>query len=472
MDVKSRVWCALKGNLRMNKLLVLAALVVSLASCKKDASREVILAKTPDGRAFQFMPIYEDGVTDITITIAWPMTWAFRADENPTVPYIAAQAILSGGTENLTSSEVLETFNDKNSSGQLYVRPDHAIGEVSFPKEHIDLVVPIVGEMLTNPQFDPAWVDRIKQGFLNTNTQAKAQTANQMWDVARYAILGQTPLYNFLSLPNLDAIETVSVDQLRRWHRETLVQNGVTISVTGAISRKDAGRAVDTLLSQLPTGQTQTPPKVQTDFTPKIILLHKPDAQKTTLSLVGQLPPTSQGNDLADLLALTFFKRTGNGPLFDAVRTDLRASYGLQAGVTNYDRGTRLVFIAGEIETAKLAQAADLVRKTYETYRTAPDLTGLDELRQGLAEATAKNVLYVNVAARAMLEFALDGLDPGMAPKLGALLENVTAQDVQDRLQAVFPSGNDLIVIAASPDATALPGACVITEIQQASQCK
>ncbi len=157
----------------MKRFLFLAALVLSLAACKKDTSREVVLAESPDGRPFHFMPIYEDGVTDITITIAWPMSWAFSADRSPAVPYIAAEAILSGGTDELAPQDVLELFNDKNSRGQLYVRAIHTIGEISFPKEHIDDVVSIASKMLTSPQFDQMWVDRIKQGFLAIRPKPK-----------------------------------------------------------------------------------------------------------------------------------------------------------------------------------------------------------------------------------------------------------------------------------------------------------
>ncbi len=279
-----------------------------------------------------------------------------------------------------------------------------------------------------------------------------------MWALARLAVLGETPLNDFLSLPNLPAITDATIDDLRRWHAETIVQNGVTISVTGAISRDDAGKAVDQLLVGLPEGQAQTAPSVDTNFEGKTVLLHLPDAEKTTLGIMGQLPPTAEGGDLTDLLALSFFGRSGSGPLFDAVRTDLRASYGFQAGFTNYDRTTRIMFITGEVETEKLAEAADLVRTTYESFRTVPDLTGLDDLHRGMAERAAKNVRYVDVVARTLLELALDARDPSDAPRLGELLESVTAQDVQERLASVFPSGANLIVVAASPDASALPG--------------
>jgi hypothetical protein len=129
------------------------------------------------------------------------------------------------------------------------------------------------------------------------------------------------------------------------------------------------------------------------------------------------------------------------------------------------------MFIAGEVETEKLAEAADLIRTTYESYRMAPNLTGFDDLRRGMAEGTAKNVQYVDVVATTMLELALDARDPSDAPRLGELLESITAREVQERLTTAFPSGDNLLIVAASPDASALPGACVITNIEQVSQC-
>ena len=455
----------------MKKFLLCTVLVFLLASCERDASRRVVEAETPDGQPFHFMPVHENGVTDVTITIAWPMRWAYDTGRNPAVPYIAASVIGSGGTEELKPKDVEELFNDKNSRGGLSVSSNHVIGELSFPKEHIKDIIAITNKMLVSPQFDPAWVNRIKRGFLARQAQSQKQTASKMWAVARRIILGDSPLNNFLSLPDLDTIENVSVDNVRQWHDETIIKNDVTIAVVGAISRRDAGKAIDQLLSGLPSGQTPTTPSLQPDFSPRNILLHLPDAEKTTIGLVGPLPPTSEGGDLTDLLALNFFARPGEGSLFNAIRTDLRASYGLEAGFTNYDRSIRFMLITGEVETAKLAQASNLIRATYDAYRSNPDLTGLSDLRQVVVDGTAKNMLNIKTAARVILELALDGRDPADAPRLAELLETITAKDVEERLLSAFPPSNSLIMVAASPDADALPGACIITELEQISQC-
>lgn len=455
----------------MKNILCLAAIIVTLVGCQKDESRKVIQAQTPDGYAFHFMPIYEEGVTDITITIAWPMSWTYDGAKNPAVPHVAAEAILSGGTKERAPQDIMELFNDKNAQGRLYVRADHAIGELSFPKEHIDDIVGIASEMLANPQFDQAWVDRIKQGVLSNQMRAQSQTANKMWDVARLAILQDTPIYNFLTLPSPNIIENVGVADLREWHQNTLINDNIQIAVTGAISRKDAGNAIDRLLADLPKKAVHTASvNTSTNFHQKMILLHVPDAEKTTLGFIGQLPPTTQEGSLIDLLALNYFSRA-NGPLFEAIRTNLRASYGMQAGFTNYDRATRVMFIAGEIEMQKLSEAVTLITDTYGSYRNNPDLSGIDEVRNRTATGIKQNVMYVDVAARTILERALDGHDPSLTPHLGEHIEGILAKDIAERMRDVFPNSDELIIVAASPDKNALPNACVITAISQVSQC-
>ena len=117
-----------------------------------EENRSVILATTPQGHTFHFMPIYEPGVTDIMTTIAWPSDWAYEASLNPAVLYIGAETLLSGGTETISPKELNEFLSDRNSGGSLIPTADHAYGEINFPKKYREDVIKLAADALRRPQ--------------------------------------------------------------------------------------------------------------------------------------------------------------------------------------------------------------------------------------------------------------------------------------------------------------------------------
>ena len=129
--------------------------------------------------------------------------------------------------------------------------------------------------------------------------------------------------------------------------------------------------------------------------------MHVPEAQKTTIGILGRLAPSSQGNNLTDLLALSHFSQNGSGALFSALRTEQRVSYGFQAGFFDYNRKNRRLFITVAAEQATDV-AAD-IPEIYEEYRLDPNFETLADLQNGMVNQTQKNVGYVNIAVRTIL---------------------------------------------------------------------
>jgi len=124
------------------------------------------------------------------------------------------------------------------------------------------------------------------------------------------------------------------------------------------------------------------------------------------------------------------------------------------------------------VDTAQLAEVSKVAIATYENFRLNPDLTGLEELKLQVADDARKDALYVDVAARLMMEALLDGFDPVVLPAVHERFAAVTAQSIKTRLQEAFPPGSALMVMAVSTDPDALPGACVITAPNQAMNCR
>lgn len=84
----------------------------------------------------------------------------------------------------------------------------------------------------------------------------------------------------------------------------------------------------------------------------------------------------------------------------------------------------------------------------------------------------APDRILVQFLAWPDVDVSVAELDVTVIPKLGQSIAQITADNVKSRLVSSFPKPDQLIVIVAGPDPDALAGACVITNTQQAVNCR
>lgn len=425
---------------------------------------------SPGGIAFTLLHL--PGNKDVAVTAAWPTDWAWREGVNQAAPIVGTQLILSGGAEGYPAGEVIETFADLEAEARLYLSAqDHVIGEIVTRKENMPAVVAIANAHLRAPTLDEGWFARIRDGVAQNLAEARARPSHAGFEAVRWAVFGDQPLRNALSLDAPGVFRELTRKDVAAWHRETFTRRPESVVVAGDIDAEAAGRAVDALLAGLPESAPEISRRVRADFAPRRILLHQPDARKTILAFIVPLPPTRMGGEAEDLI-LTGALGGQRGVLFDAVRTRLRAAYGFAAGFRNYTRELRVLFMAGEVEPGRLAEVERVVREAYAAFRKAGPEGDLAARKAPLRARFAELPDFSLRVARAELQSALDGQAPGRALKLAAEVDAVTEESLHARLDDAFPVTDDFIVIAVSPDANALPDACVITVPQQAAGCR
>ena len=452
------------------RLCAAAFALILLAGCQEETKPGATMETSPGG--IEYVRLYIPEAEDVAIQIAWPTDWALREDVNQAVPYIGTDLILAGGAEGFPPGEVVETFADLNAEGTMWVTVDHLHGQLIAPKENLDKTVEIAAAHLAKPTMDQDWFDRVQQGFAANTAEAKSQPANRGYDALRWAILGNTPLRRALSVDPPDLITTTTRADVLDWHKQTLVRTGAKVVIAGAIGAEAAGKAVDVLLSGLPAGAAMKIGAPASDFAPKRILLHVPTAQTSTLVVIGPLPPTREGSEFEDILLASALGGDDKSVLFDAVRTGLRASYGFGAGLDAYSRDLRVIVLSGEVETAKLAEAETVVRNAYSEFVNAAKLGDLTARKEPFKVNVEQTATLPGPASFSALMAILDEQDPNLALTLPSILDKVTDATIQARAAAAFPKAEELIVLAVSPDAAALPGACVITSPAEAANCR
>lgn len=411
------------------------------------------------------------GKSRISVQIAWPSHWAFDAKLNQAVPYIGNQLILSGGAEGYTPGEVVERFEDMNSDGRLLPTTDYLFGSLQFSPEHQDETLKIVNAHLRSPALDERWFERIRGQLITHIKEIRTSADTKGFEAMRWAVFGEQPIRSAISLDEADMIEAVTQEEVASWAESVIKRNGVSVVVAGDLDAKMANSIVDAIFEGIPQGEEIGEVSVDVDFSPKRILMHVPDAETSTLTFIGKLPPSRDGSEFEDILLATSL---GGGPqsvLFEAVRTELRASYGYGAGIAGFTRDTRFLVLSGQIEPEKIAEAEQVIRQSYTEFRENGPSGDLQQLKQPFMENLKTSQDDTNSMSYAILMAKLDDRDVIEGNSLQEELEAVSEKSMKQRLTSSFPAADEFIVVASTSDASALKDACVITDQKQASDC-
>lgn len=448
----------------------IALAMTVLANAQTSVAAEVTTEISPEG--IEYVRLYMPDTEDVAIQIAWPSDWVMREDFNQAVADLATELIFAAGAEGFPPGEIGEVHADLNAQATVWLTSDHLQLEIIAPKDNLDKAVESTAAHLSAPSMDAAWFERIRQENISIMAEEMSVPINRGYEALRWIILGDTPIRRALSGHAPEMYSKATREEVLEWHRTTLIRNGAYIVIAGAIDAEVAGTTVDALFSRLPEGKPVEPIAPEADFAPRRILLHVPEAQTSTLEFFGPLPPTRLGGELEDIVLASMLGGDDNSVLFDAVRTGLRASYGFGAGIDAYSRDLRFLFLAGEVETGKLAEAETIVRAAYAEFLKAPQLGDLAARKVPMATNIEQNTRDPLAASFVLLMALLDGQDPDVFQRLPDLLEEVTNATLHSRVSSAFPSAESLIVLAVSPDAEALPDACVIKTPEEAVKCR
>ncbi|AQU81341.1 MULTISPECIES: M16 family metallopeptidase [unclassified Halomonas] len=458
----------------MIRLILLTVLIASLAACSAEEANESTfsVSKEASPGGIDYTLIHMPGNNDVAVHVAWPTDWAYREDTNKAAALVGTELILTGGAQGYSAGEVGERLADLNAEGRLYgAASDHIIGELVFERDDINEVVEIANAHLGAPLLDQAWLNRINDGVGQIVTEERSQPAAAGFEAVRWAVFGEQPLRNALSLHDLNALDALTRDDIVAWHAETFTRSPEAVTVAGAIDAEAAGAALDALFEGLPEQTREVQQNVSVDFTPRRILLHMPEAEVSTLVFVASLPPTRKGSEFEDVILAHALGGDDQSILFEAVRNQLRASYAFGAGMDNYTREYRVLIMAGEIDTSKVAEAERVVGEAYTRFQKTGPEGDLADRKAPLERYLAEVTDFVVEQASNELQSALDGYEPGHTRQMTNQLEEITASSLNERLGTVFPNEEEFIVIAVSPEADALPAACVIAVPREAADC-
>lgn len=456
----------------MKRTLLLATLMVfaGLASHSVLASTpQVSQHSTQAGTRFTL--VHMPNARRITINMAWSSNWARRTDVNQAVPYIGAELLLAGGAEGYSAGEVGELFADMQSEGHLMPAVDHLFATFQFAPEHAQSTLAIANAHLAQPALATYRFDSIRRDFGSHINALQQLPADKGFASVRWAVYGDSPLREALSLDVPAMIERVTVDDVARWRRATLGRNNAQIVIAGQLDAAAASDMVEQLLRGLPQLDSPEPPAISGNFKARRILLHLPDAQSTVLAFIGRLPPTRKGGEFDDIILLRQLGGGDNSVLNEATKGQFDDTHTFGAGIDAFTRQDRILVLSGKVDAGNLAAAETVVRKAYQSFLDDLPISSLDALKKPMFDNIAHASKEPSAMAQSALFALLDERKPDIALELDRQVDAISESTLAKRLNEAFPAVNEFVVIAVSAQANALPGACVITTPAQAADC-
>lgn len=423
-------------------------------------------------RGISYLRIWVPNDDTIAVRMTWDRHWSNWQGVNQDVPRIAARLMMEGGAEGRPAAEVIEDWADTGGTATLSVKLSEHTLSINVPSSGLDAALRLANAHLRAPELPEPWFRRLRDQIAAGNEEAAGVAANQLNDTLYMALIGDGPERRSKSHETAESVRRLSLEDVRIWHKAVFTRSPDGVIIAGEISKDAAGRAVDRLVEGLPDKPVEPPgikrSQAAAHLSPRRILLHLPHAKASRLIIAGAVsgPATLEDWVILDSLA-------GRGGLLaQTARDRLRASYDFSWNEEFLIPKLRIFRLEGNIETARLGEVAAALRTSYASFhRTLAPLQ-----TQGTRRRVLKTVWWAQTDAAGAADWVNANwwVDAGkdILDKPVGYLNYVNNGTIAKRLHEAFPKPEELIFIAVSPDAEALPDACVITAPEQAVNCR
>jgi zinc protease len=367
----------------------------------------------------------------------------------PSMPGLAGftATLMREGTATKTSEQISEQL-DRLAAGvgvSANIASPFATVNGNGLTNNLDSVLALMADVLMNPSFPQAEIDRYKTRTRAGLMQNRAQPGFLAAERLNKAVFGDHPQARIAPAPA--ALEKLTHDALVEFHKAHYVPDRAVLAVTGDITLEQAKAKAETAFGAWKKAGVALPPETEAAplTGPSISLVARPNSVQTSLR-IGTLSIERKN---PDFFALTVGNRIlggASGRLFEHLREQKGYTYGANSGFgSSRIRGswTASTDVRCEVTEAALTDLIDEIRQMRETPVTEKELADAKRAIVGSFARLLENpdAILANYIDRHFYQLPADYWDT-----YAAKVEAVTAADIQrvaqkywtpDRLQIV-----------------------------------
>ena len=379
-------------------------------------------------------------------------------------------ALLDEGTARRTGPQIIEEAERLGASIGFGQTPDRSRVTLSALKPNLAASLDLFADVVMNPAFAPAEVERVRAIQLAQLAQEEANPPSLAQRLVRPAIYGEGHPYARAALGTRAGLGALTRDDLVRWHRTWMRPDTLTLFVAGDTTLAEIVPALERALGgwradpAVPRGTKAMPPRVA-QKPGAILLVDKPNAPQSFIA--AGAPLALSGRD--DPIALDLGNDILGGTFTSRLNSDLRETKGWSYGVRSQVPllvGQMAFQIAAPVQTDRTGASIAALKANIRAF-TGPQPPTPGELGRALNANTLSLPGSFESAAAVLAAIegnALYGRSDDYFEQLSPRLRALVAQDLAraigtavdpDRLQWVVVG--DAAKVRPQLDALGLP---------------
>jgi zinc protease len=448
--------------------LILLAVAAALSTHAATSHAQTVTRHTsPAGLAFRYMHMPEEHSQ--ALAFAWKDGTAVALPGKEALPTLAT-ALIMEGPRGLSRSAMIEDLRDLRATVNLGATVSVVQGNIVAPRERFAEAVRLFARTLADPALS---ADRFAE-MVKSRAVASAQAAGNAEALAQRLLARLTigdGAYRRHAADQPAMFERVTLDDIDRWRKNTLVRQGLILAAAGPMTPAEAADEIDRLFVALPQeGKAVASIKPTLRASGKLVVLERPVVQ-TVIAAGGPMALTVAPDLVRTQLAVAVLGGGPSGRLWRAVRERLGAAYGISTSLQAVDLDTRTLFIRTVVANDKAKGALAAIRDEYARF-----------IAEGVAEeelAPLQRVFVTNhrdrlrraqaVAGNLLTQALHDYPDDYLATyerRVGSYGRAAIDADVRTR----FPKP-PLTMVVVTPSSDGLVADCLIKSPEELARC-
>lgn len=366
---------------------------------------------------------------------------------------IYADVWRTGGTKSKTGDELDDLLEMRAARVEASPGIDSTSLGWSSLKEDFDRVLPVVLDLLQNPEFRQDKIDLSRQQLLSIILRRNDDAGEiAQREVTRIAYGRDNP---YARVPEYYSVATITRDDLRQWHKRTFAANNMILGITGDFDSAVMERKLREAFGKLPKGQPF--PKTNVAFHEQaagIYLVQKDDVNQSTIEVLGLGIERRNPDYYAIEVLNELFGGGFNSRLFSSIRTRLGLAYSVGGGIgASFDHPGTLRFSASTKSASTAAVIQSLRTQIDDLIKNGVKQNEVQEAKDAILNSF---IFAFDSKAKVLAErmaYEAHGYPADFLERYRSGIEKVTPADV-DRVarQYIHPQQLSTLVVGNAKD--------------------